>query len=137
MKIFQKVLGINGEAVAKGSGFGRLDVGVGHGGQCGRFFNAIGQMGKQTFELIAQQNGRFPQAQHIHVVRNIGAGGSPMDNATANLALLGKGTDFGHHIVARLFFNFQGTINVDLVGVSLQIGQLRCADQASLLLRRR
>ena len=83
-----------------------------------------------------QQNGRFPQTQHVHIVRDVGAGGSPVDDATAHRALLGKGANLGHHVVARLFFNFQSAGNVNLPGVGLQIGQLLGGDQPGLVLGR-
>src|SRR5690606_30374049 len=59
-----------------------------------------------------------------------------MNNAAANRALLGKGTNLGHDIVAGLFFDLQGTLYIDLVVMSLQIGQLVGRHPARLMLSR-
>jgi hypothetical protein len=132
--IFEQILGVDGEAVAEGGRFGRLDVGVGHGGQIGRFLNAVGQGQQQFGQLITQQNGRFTQPQHVHIVGNIGAGSPQMDDTASHRALLGKGANLSHDVVARLLLNDQGTLNIYVIYVLLQIGQLFGRYQTGLML---
>ncbi len=58
-----------------------------------------------------------------------------MNDAAADRALLGIGANLGHHVVARLTFDLQGALDVDLVGVGLQVGQLLGRDQPGDVLR--
>jgi hypothetical protein len=45
IQIIEQILSINGEAVAEGRWLGRLNVGVGHDREFGRFFDALGEVG--------------------------------------------------------------------------------------------
>ena len=123
-----------GETVAYSGRLGRLDVGEGDCGRAGVVCDACGQRGQGALQPFDDLVEAGTQAKGINVVEHIHRRRAEMDDGAADGALLGVGADFGHQIVADLFFDLLGPLNVDVVLARAQIGHLHGCDEPGLAL---
>lgn len=60
-----------------------------------------------------------------------------MDDATAHRALFGEGANLGHDVVARFALDLLRAVDIDVVDMTFEIGQLFGRDQPGDMLRGR
>jgi hypothetical protein len=112
-KVTQQILSILRQAIANSRRLGGLNVGEGDGGGCGFGINAVGQRAQQYSQLRKDEVQRLANAQGINIVQRIHGGCTEMDDGAANRALLGKGANFGHEVMANFALDLLCTCDIN------------------------
>ena len=106
IKIHQQLIEPQGRTLSNGGELSRLIVGK---AQCGHGFIFLCKFRKGSNHIdqpLPNQLKALPHKDHIGVVPHIAAGGAQMDNGHGLGALLTKGMDMGHYVMAQALFLF-------------------------------
>ncbi len=128
-----------GEAIRKGYGLRRLNMSEAEGNQALLVHLAdpllVGT--KQTRHAKAHQLQRLPDDQRVGVIGDIRRGSPGMQRLAANGALLSKRLRLGGEVVLKRALDLQRPLDVHVVRMCLDIGELLRRDQPDLALRLR
>ena len=120
--------------MADGGHLGRLDVGEGHAGGGLPLLHLGEEGGEQRLDAPTDQGERLLEAQGVHVVEDVHAGGPEVDDGTSGGALLGPRLDLSHQIVVDDRLDLTGSFDVDVIDGRAQLSKLLGADQTRLAL---
>ncbi|MPN31834.1 hypothetical protein SDC9_179309 [bioreactor metagenome] len=111
-------------------------MGEGHAGSVRIGFHFGDEGREQRLGLLDKQAEGLFQTKCIHVVQDVHAGCSQVDDGGSGRALLCIRLDLGHQVMMDFRFNGHCTVNVYRFLVGFQLSKLLLGDQASLHLGR-
>ncbi len=128
LQVHQQLLQPKGGALADGGGLCRLKMCEGQCGQRLVFIRELCKIADDRDQLVAHQTQTLGHDDDVGVVADIAGGSAEVNDALCVRALHAVGVDMAHHIMAHQLFALGGDLVVDVVGVRLQLVDLRLRD---------
>ncbi len=100
-----------------------------HQRSIGPFFNKMTKDLQERQERIQDQVEALAHTQGIGIILDIHRGRTQVDDPAACRTLIGEYAHFGHQVVQDLFFDFEGTRQIDLILMCAQVGHLLGPDK--------
>ena len=132
MKIFQKILRVHGETIAKRGRFGGLEVREGDDGRVRILLDEFGEADEEFGKRGENEIKRGADAQRVGVVFDVHRGRAEVDDPPADGTLLRKGFDLGHQVVVNFRFDGERAFDIHFIGMVAQAFDLRRSDEAKL-----
>ncbi len=123
-----KVVGPEGGAFADGGGLGGLEVGEAEGWQIAVFGGEGCESIDDARELLSDETERLADLDEVGVADDVLGGGSEVNDGAGGWGGVTKGMDVGHDVVAELGFVTGGGVEVDVVEVIADVGDLVLGD---------
>ncbi len=134
-QIQHQVVGPHGGAFTDGGGLSGLEVGQAQARQIAVTGGKGGQPINDRHQPDTNDIDRFAQQNQIGVVRDETTGGSPVDDRPRRGADIAVSVHVGHYVVAETAFILPRGIEVDVLRLALQLGNLLVGNrQAQFLL---
>ena len=137
VQLFQvqhQVLEPEGGPLAHSGGLGRLEMGIGQGGQSLILLGKIRGGGNGVQKQLADAQQRVPLEDNIGIITHIAAGGPQVDDGPGLGAGQTVGIDMSHNVVAHLSLPPAGGLIVYIIQVSAHLVKLFIGDVQSQLL---